>query len=295
MLMPAKHIDSVVDACSTSIQAQDSADEANLPPLLYHLTDLDGLTGILSTGNLWASLATALNDSSEVRYGYDLAVGILRERQITAPSEFSRRLLRHLVDRSTAPPGNAFELFPFVTSFCGRKDRSGMWLHYGRGGKGIALGFDSRIAADLGMNLSRVDYDRNSQVSRMAALLDAGLAALGSAPSYSELADGAHLTSLYVSWLAVRLKHPSFSDEHEWRLSSHAVVHNGSIVDSTVLKYRRSGERLIPYEVRTFADRALVKEIVLGHSCPVAEEAIKILMYSQGYQADISRSEVPVR
>lgn len=293
--MAAPHVDAVVDACSASVRKYDARGPEERPPTLYHFTDLDGLTGILTRGCLWASLATTLNDASEVQYGRNLAIDILRERQATAPTEFDRRVLRYLVNPGAAPPGNDFELFPLVISFCGRNDRSGMWLNYGRSGRGLAIGFAPSIAESTQMDLSRIDYDKASQVGRMTELLNAGNAALGPAPSYSQTNDGAHLTSMYVSWRAVRLKHPAFAEEDEWRLSVQGVAHNGKLVDGTAFKFRRTGERLVPFEERSFGGQALVKKLVLGHTSPVAEEAARTLLYAHGYQPAVERSDVPVR
>src|SRR6266571_5259447 len=43
------------------------------PTQIYHFTDCDGLIGILKAKTLWASLATSLNDRSEMEYGRVLA------------------------------------------------------------------------------------------------------------------------------------------------------------------------------------------------------------------------------
>ncbi|MBN1606201.1 MAG: DUF2971 domain-containing protein [Polyangiaceae bacterium] len=293
--MASKHVAAVIDACTASIAKRDEADAASSPSTLFHFTDLDGLAGILSTNILWASLATELNDASEVRYGLDLAEEVLRERIASAATDFDVAALEFLVDPSSAPRPNRFELFPLVISLCGRADKSGMWLHYGRGGRGVALGFDSSIAIEAKMNLSCVDYDPGSQRTRIAELLHAGREALGASPPPSHVRDGAHLTSMYMSWLAIRFKHPSFSEEHEWRLSVQAIAQDGRIQDDTTFKYRRQGERLIPYEERRLNGTALLREVILGHSCSFTVEAGRALLASHSCTAAVVRSNVPVR
>ena len=49
-------------------------EEAPLPAAVYHYTDAAGLQGILDSGVLWATDYRYLNDSSELRYIFDLAV-----------------------------------------------------------------------------------------------------------------------------------------------------------------------------------------------------------------------------
>jgi hypothetical protein len=289
------HVDAVVDACSSSITKRDDVDANSLPTCLYHLTDIDGFIGIISSKLLWASLATELNDPSEIRYGIDLTVEVLRERLTAKADAFDAAVLGYLLDPSSAPPENQLELFPLVISFCGRNDRSGMWLHYGRSGRGIALGFAPTIAQAVNMNLSRVDYDRDSQRARIGALLDSGRSALGPNPPRAQILDGAHLTSTYVLWLAIRLKHPSFAEEDEWRLSAHAVSFDGQFQDRTVFKYRRTGERVVPYEERPFADISLLTEVVVGYSSTTAVDVVRTLLRDHKSAAIATRSLVPVR
>src|SRR5688572_8408931 len=149
-----------------------------------------------------------------------------------------------------------------------------MWLHYGRSGRGLALAFEPTIASSVNMDLLRLDYEPTSQRRRIDELLDSGLAALGQNPTPAQLHDGAHVTSLYLSWLAIRLKHPSFVEEDEWRLSANAVAQAGQIQDGTIFRFRRSGERLVPYEERPFGELTGLEQVVLGHSSPLAIDAI---------------------
>ena len=44
------------------------ANPADRPKTLYHFTDIPGLLGIITDESLWASLATSLNDATEVVY-----------------------------------------------------------------------------------------------------------------------------------------------------------------------------------------------------------------------------------
>ena len=44
---------------------------SQLYPELLHYTTLDGLRGILSSGCLWATDASCLNDSSEITHFFD--------------------------------------------------------------------------------------------------------------------------------------------------------------------------------------------------------------------------------
>ena len=58
------------------------------PERLYHFTDCAGLIGIFEKRTIWASLATSLNDPSEVRYGLNLACDLFR-RGASLPQRIS--------------------------------------------------------------------------------------------------------------------------------------------------------------------------------------------------------------
>jgi hypothetical protein len=113
-------------------QAASSTDAR--PERLYHFTDCEGLIGIFEKRTVWASLATSLNDPSEVRYGLDLACDLFRKGQITA-THFSLDGMEKLV------AARADESRAYIVSFCGNLNLAGQWLHYGRSGSGVAVGF----------------------------------------------------------------------------------------------------------------------------------------------------------
>jgi hypothetical protein len=70
------------------------------PPRLFHFTDCDGAIGILRTKRLWASLATTLNDSSEIQYAVDRSHALV-QKQLAKLERLPRELLlERLVRRS---------------------------------------------------------------------------------------------------------------------------------------------------------------------------------------------------
>jgi len=259
--------------------------------------------------SLWASLATALNDSLEVRHGISIAEEVLEDRLRREVTEYDLRLLEFLRAPSAAPAEVRYEIFSMVVSFCSHCDRSGQWLHYGRSGRGFAIGFSSEGAKALGYDLIQVDYSPDSQRRRMASLIGAGAQALKlcalEARNPEEAAKralgAAHIVSLHMPGLAIRMKHPAFREEEEWRLvgleTSLDGVRQDLTGDSTPLEYRRSGGRLIPYEVLSFEPTArdILKEIVVGYSSETAPDAIQIVAQQYKLRPVIRRSDVPVR
>ncbi len=275
-----------------SIQQGDAKVSPGLPDILHHLTDTRGFVGIVSSRQLWANLSTASNDASESEYGHRLALETLHERLAVSPNDWDSAILKDLINPVWA--GSKIEEFPLVISFCGHCRKAGQWLHYGRSGGGVALGFKPTIAASVTMDLSPVDYDRESQRRRMEGLFDAARCAAGANPTSAELREGARVTSLYVSWLAMRIKDPSFYEEDEWRLSGQVLVADGKIQSNGIIKYRESGDRLIPYEEVKF-EVADLQHIVVGYSSALSLDAAKLILTSQGFTAVVERSKVPIQ
>jgi hypothetical protein len=291
------NVASVVDACSASVRSWKSG--RLKPSPLYHLTDTEGAKAIVTSKTLRASLATSLNDATEVEHGRQLAIEVVRERLIQQPSfGYYRSLLRYLLDPTAAPPLDRIEIFPLVISLCGRCDRSGQWLHYGRQGRGIALGFDVCIEAATRFELVEVDYSLSSHRLRMASLVDVG-ASLCTGPLSVEHV--AHLVSLYVTLLAIRLKHPSFVEEDEWRLVAARNYQEGALMDlpedRRPLDFREQPDRLVPYETVHFdaEQPSLLREAVVGFSSSVGPDAFRLVLLDNGFNCPVRRSEVPVR
>ena len=234
-------------ACQAAIISK-----AEPPKVIYHLTDSDALLSIISSRCLWASLVTTMNDSLEVRYGLDLAVRLLQAQTNIRATQYDSTLLNYLVDPSTVPKELQIELSHFVVSFCGRPGKSGQWLHYGRSGHGVAIGFSSSIAETVRYDLLKVDYIPDSQKNSILRLFRAGTSAI---EAHSERSDNeekaviigmtAHLVSLYTRLLAVGMKHPSFAEEDEWRMVAYSLSMNGKVLakntESRPTKFRKSG------------------------------------------------------
>ena len=138
------------------------------PDHLFHFTDCAGLIGILRTKTLWASLATSSNDRSEMRYVRDLLHELITSKEIDTKT-LSLKSLDVALDRQ--------RWRVYVVSLCRRPDTALQWLHYGRSGAGVAIGFKTSHIERVPFRLSQVLYDRARQVewckSIVAAVDDA--------------------------------------------------------------------------------------------------------------------------
>ena len=283
------------------------------PALLYHFTSIEGLSGIVKSNRLWANLTSTQNDASEVTHGVQQAKAValraLEGGSGTALSQnFYSRVLSFLEDPAQRPSGAPrFDLVTFVLSLCGpgALDESGPWLNYGRSGAGVAIGFEPRVWIDSVPPL-RVDYTVENQQKRMQRLLEATCTLLDPSPEgkadpihAAEVA--AHLVSIWVPVLASSMKHPSFSKEVEWRLLRSVLYANGearedsSAVPLPTFPAAEVNGLRVPRIEFMFQDASL-REVVLGHSCDLAEDQLRLNLWRLGYkQAEVRRSTVPVR
>lgn len=278
------------------------------PPVIYHYTDSAGLVGILSRRKLWASLATALNDSSETTYAMQrfadcIANGVARADYL--PPETMANLLRP-VTRPSIPGFRDVRVY--VTSFC-ETEQAQHWLHYGRSGTGVAIGFDCDALDSVdqfGLSVVRYSDGADEQFKVLADLVQHAWEKFS--PRMARIGRGdnfpiscASLLRSYSLLLAPRLKAPSFASEREWRLISGELwstpdVPPGETTRTT--EYRAVAGRVVPYKEIEFKEGLPIKEIVLGASSPlkVDEQALRVLMEDGiGKHVEVRRSAVPVR
>ncbi len=271
------------------------------PDSLYHFTDCQGLIGIFEHKTLWASLATALNDPSEVRYGIDLARGLFNGGTVAA-----RHFLLDDIDRLLSE--RAAESRAYVVSFCGNLNLAGQWLHYGRAGTGVAVGFYPGTLAQSPFELFRTIYDPVEQVEVIRQIIRTiddvmaeWLPLLTTAAERDRLKGvAADLAADHLWMAAPKLKHPSFSAEAEWRLIAYELrgpgtPHGEGPAGRTF--FRSAGGRVVPYKKLTF-DVLPAFEVVLGASCPMVYDDLGVLVLMEeklGARLTVKTSEVPVR
>src|SRR5882672_4862179 len=107
---------------------------------LYHFTNTAGLSGILSTKSLWATLATALEDTSEIVFALSRAKRILESGEVNCNWPFLAEVIE-LLDINKAQTISTIGMKAYIVCFRTSLDASAHWAKYGRSGKGFALAF----------------------------------------------------------------------------------------------------------------------------------------------------------
>ncbi len=282
-----------------SKQAASSTDPR--PERLYHFTDCARLIGIFSKRTIWASLATSLNDPSEVRYGLDLACDLFQRRVVTA-TNFSLESMDKLV------AARADESRAYIVSFCGNLNLAGQWLHYGRAGSGVAVGFYPERLTQPPYDLFRIVYREEAQVAAIRTIIRTIDECLGELlPTIAEEGQRDRLRAVAADlaadhlWLASpKLKHPSFEAEDEWRLIAYELrgpgaPHGPGPAGETY--FRASAGRVVPFKQLSF-DALPAFEVVLGSSCPMGPDDLGVLVLMEerlGARLTVRVSDVPVR
>lgn len=210
-------------------------DEAPLPSAVYHYTDTAGLLGILDSGVLWATHYRYLNDSSELRYVFDLSAQVASERLRSRSEGSLAQAFLEYASTESPPYG---ETAYYLCCFSESDNLLSQWRAYsGRQGFSLAfpgdittnpglMGVPARQGQTAGITLLRVEYRAERHLEYVTTLIQ----------ELVELCDGKHLRSYPDSSLAIshisqfywgqlerasyRFKHPDFVDEREWRLVS---------------------------------------------------------------------------
>lgn len=237
------------------------------PPILFHYTSSSGLLGITESRSIYATAVWYLNDATEIGHAAELARQLIDERAASLASREDADSVRSL--------HRAFGefLFPdtFVASFSERGDQLSQWRGYCQHGSGYALGF---LTADLKrqserqqFSLLRCIYDVDELRTILLALIDDVISRLGT-PVPDGDREKLELTLRLrflrtFSTLAPTLKHPSFSEEAEWRL-----VHVDER-ETAQIEYRSGLHTLIPFVRLGLSDdspSAHIAELVIGPS-----------------------------
>ena len=107
--------------------------------IVWHYTSAEGLLGIVTSREVWASSPVAMNDSSEVEYGVNCLdeawASVRGEAPGVGVTDFLAEVMDHDFSTSVSEMGFAF---------CASRSRDmlSQWIQYA-GPRGFAIGLDS--------------------------------------------------------------------------------------------------------------------------------------------------------
>jgi hypothetical protein len=276
----------------------------NLPTELWHYTNGPGLVAILTSGKIFATQITCLNDNLERRYFSDLVHAAIKDVAAKNTDPKLAVLLRTAQSQFESPDYST--VWHFATCFSEVEDDLGQWRGYGGGECGYAIGFNAEQlfkaistrrndAALLPMNYDEAKH----QFLVQDVIANAQRYFLAKASVVTDLQRWANEFLEAFSWdldlFTSIIKHPKFAGELERRI---------------IVSYRKEG---LPYLIfsqkRTLLARHLPLDFKLdtgllpisriyvgpGPAQRISQVSVGTLMEQQGYTPNVERSIVPYR
>ncbi|MDA8135917.1 MAG: DUF2971 domain-containing protein [Desulfobacteraceae bacterium] len=235
--------------------------------LLYHYTNREGLIGIIESKSIWASKIQYLNDIMEFKHAIEVSRKIITDISKKANNS-NLNLLFSSLNGSLEQIRN---LNIFVASLSEESDLLSQWRGYCQNGSGYSIGFSKRIIEKSifpqGFTLSRCIYDQNKQKKMLKNIIKKAIISIPESKN-SDLKISKFIEQASINFvhdfekIAPFIKHPSFSEEKEWRIASN-VISSGD----TRYKFRIGKTDLIPYvkvHLSTDKDILPIRHIVVG-------------------------------
>lgn len=289
------------------------------PRFLYHYTSSAGMEGILRSRQVWASAVQYLSDSEELSYAAGLASEIIEAQERRARSLLFE-LLRPGLQQVLYDIGTS-TVCVFSLSEVG--DLLSQWRAYCPATGGFAVGFSARrlgsLLAAQQLTLAPCTYKRARQISIVQDLVSraerhfrkgmnahgARLAARTSSLVRDRASRRIEIDCSINTMRAFRadflragpfIKHPSFSEEREWRVVSDAVP-----TTNPALQYHHAKSMLVPHlciDLPPIGRALLIDRIVVGPSAHQdrARASLDVVLARLNVRCgNIRRSRTPYR
>lgn len=227
-----------------------------VPDILYHYTTSDGLLGILKDNCFWLTNAYYLNDSTEIKYGNEIIKKIIEDRESKYNDEYVKEYISPYIKMTHGFSSVVFEAF--ILCFCEKGDLLSQWRTYSSNFSGYSIGLETRKIEELNMEsttfypttkLRKVEYNENKQIEITSRILDcvhAYFLKIKELKNNKPEEDSIFNVVLNILLdLSTWFKHPSFSEEKEWRAVG--ILASESDVERRNIRFRAINNRLIPY------------------------------------------------
>jgi DUF2971 family protein len=277
---------------------------SEVPDVVYHYTDAEGLAGMLRSNSVWATDYRFLNDKSEIVYSRNIAKQLIQKRIVNSDKYPQKNFHKQVAHYQAIDDPS--DVFIFALSL--EPDDLSQWRGYARDGLGFTVGFCGKrlneVSADESGEFSffEIEYDEARQLSVLErALAEIEKECAFQASKHPKEASAICKAAAYkFDWMAdlraAAHKHPSFRLEREWRMLSYVVEDK-----ETHVKVRASGLRFVNYtELRPKAsdsDKLPVIRIGIGpgYVGPEQQASVEALCRETGYNPEIYSANTPYR
>lgn len=291
-----------------------------MPELLFHYTSPEGMLAILKSRCIWATDIKYMNDSAEFDYALELVKSKISQKFKT--EDYSSPI-SYLLNISFAAIDSPSPVY--VAALSQAADLLSQWRAYCPPTGGFAIGFKKQKLTDYanrhGLQIEECTYDSNEQEKLLGGLIDSVYRSLLSMRKISVDAYNKITPNEQVNYeadllkkllnkqgeakkiiatffaellvLAPRFKHPSFSEEVEFRL----ICRDHKCATHKV-EFRSQKSLILPYIEIGPLDSEIIYQITIGPSphAELSERSLARLAYDTlGQKIKIVRSNTPYR
>lgn len=278
----------------------------NLPSVIYHYTNVQGLLGIINSMEMWATDILFLNDAAEYKYAKNLIHKKFRD--LFKFEKNANKFLYNFVNRSHII--NEYQIF--VCSFSEDGNLLSQWRGYCPQNNGFSIGFDfNKIMSHLKQNksneffLAPCIYDDEYQNELFDALkkdtfeniieiLDDQINNKDNRSSDLFNEKYHNFTKLFLHLCSI-IKHPAFAEEKEWRLFDISKR-----TEKNFINYRDGINTVIPFKKFNFSSTLIqcpIKEVYIGPNPnkKLAKDSLKNISTDKHLSFKILDSKIPYR
>lgn len=198
------------------------------PMLLCHYTNQHGLLGIISTGGIWATSVSDLNDKMEFKYAKEMTIALIARITEIETCEVRKRHLGYLASAAQNAGINIC-----ISSWSEKIDDLSQWRAYGGADTGYSVNFKGSLLNELAKKqdfiLAACIYDKTDQENILYSLINKNLEKnikneeenppKGGHEKFMLEQNGGDF-AYHINRYASLFKHPGFKAESEWRLIS---------------------------------------------------------------------------
>jgi hypothetical protein len=269
--------------------------------LLYHYTDMGGLLGIVNNQEIWLTSIFHLNDRSELGYGVEMALNIMKADAESGPdvSKAFCAWMKHLLLKSG---GEVFGFF--VGSFSRESDDLGQWRVYADNGRGVAIGLAPRLfqvradQTNVGLAekvlMAQVIYDRDQCLRNMGEAIRRAVTIIVRAETeVTSQAEGHKFLRELATQLAVSMftygvtcKHQAYKHECETRM----LAINQLDILAPITETRTRGSTLVPFIRSSLPVRsagAIMQILIDPAADSLSDDAVHALLRRHALPLDI--------
>ena len=261
----------------------------NPAKVIYHYTDAPGLVGMISSGCVWATHVSRLNDATEYELGLSIVTQFVRDNIQKSTRPLLEKAITQLQSVDT-----------YISCYSSSPNLLSQWRAYSGQGTGYCMGFKTSELATVDDRMPMVEkviYSKDTAETVLSHLIER-VDEFVNERDFADVEVGYLLRMLKGTFniVACIIKHPSFNEENEYR----QIYQPDTSIRALEVIYRMGRFGLTPYVELEFLEKGkLPIESVMIGPCrdPQSESRSLKLMLSQfGYDhVQVTNSEIPLR